>query len=63
MTPRKLNSGLKIFLTSLKTKYKRKGKRKEQKSLRIPKTRNNLIDEITDQGYTVTYDPSDDGNC
>ena len=63
MTPRKLDSGLKIFLTSLKTKYKRKEKRKEQKSLRIPKTRNNLIDEITDQGYTVTYDPPDDGNC
>ena len=63
MTPRKLNSGLNIFLTSLKTKYKRKGKRKEQKSLRIPKTRNNLIDKIADQGYTVTYDPPDDGNC
>ena len=34
-----------------------------QKSLRIPKTRTDLIDEITDQGYIVTYDPPSNGNC
>ena len=28
-----------------------------QKSLCIPKTKNDLIDEITDQGYIITYDP------
>ena len=34
-----------------------------QKSLHIPKTRNDLIDEITDQCYVVTYDPPGNGNC
>ena len=34
-----------------------------QKSLRISKTRNDLIDEITDQGYIVTYDHPSNGNC
>ena len=27
------------------------------------KTRNNMIDEITGQGYTITYNPPGDGNC
>ena len=34
-----------------------------QKSLCIRNTRNDLIDEITDQGYIVTYDAPGDGNC
>ena len=34
-----------------------------QKSLCIPRTRNDLIDEITDQGYIITYDPPGDDNC
>ena len=34
-----------------------KEKKAYQKSPHIPKTRNYLIDEITDQGYIVTYDP------
>ena len=46
---------------------KENGKNKErtvyQKSLRLRKTRNDLIDEITEQGYIVTYDPSGNCNC
>ena len=46
-----------------KEKKKNKERKAYQKSLRIPKTRNDLIDEITDQGYIVTYDAPGDGNC
>ena len=70
MTPRKLNSGLKLFLISLKIKFinakeneKNKERKAYQKSVRIPKTTNDLIDKITDQGYRVTYDRPGDGNC
>ena len=46
-----------------KENKKNKERKAYQKSLRIPKTRNDLIGEITDQGYIVTYDPPGDGNC
>ena len=46
-----------------KEKEKNKERKAYQKSLRISKTRNDLIDEITDQGYIVTHDPLSDGNC
>ena len=46
-----------------KEKKKNKERKAYQKSLRIPKTRNDLIDEITDQGYIVTYDLPDNGSC
>ena len=41
---------------------KNKERKAHQKSLLIPKTRNDLIDEITDQGYIVIYDSPGDGN-
>ena len=69
MTPQNLNSRLKIFLISLKIKItqrktKRPRKKKAyQKSLRTPKTRNDLIDKITDQGYIVGCDLLGDDNC
>ena len=44
-----------------KESEKNKERKAYQKSLRIPKTRN-LIDEITDPGYIVTYHPPGDGN-
>ena len=60
---------MKIFLISLKDKNvnakenkKDKKKKAYQKSFCIAKTRNDLIDEITDQGYIVSYDPPGDGN-
>ena len=46
-----------------KEKKKNKERKAYQKSLRIPKTRNDLIDEITDQGYIVTYDLPGNGSC
>ena len=46
-----------------KENEKNKERNAYQKSLCIPKTRNDLIDEITDQGYIVTYDHPDNGNC
>ena len=46
-----------------KENEKNKKRKTYQKSLHIPETRNDLIDEITDQGYIVTYDPPGDGNC
>ena len=46
-----------------KENEKKKERKAYQKSLRIPKTRNDLIDEIKDQGCIVTYDPPGDGNC
>ena len=46
-----------------KEKKKNKERKAYQKSLRIPKTRNDLIDETTDKGYIVTYDPPGNGNC
>ena len=48
---------------SAKENEKNKERKAYQKSLRISKTRNDLIDEITDQGYVVTYDPPGDGSC
>ena len=45
-----------------KENEKNKERKAHQKSLRIPKTRNDLIDEITDQGYIVTYDSPGDDN-
>ena len=46
-----------------KENEKTKEREAYQKSLCIIKTTNDLIDEITDQGYVVTYDPPGDGNC
>ena len=45
-----------------KDNEKSKERKAHQKSLRIPKTRNDLIDETTDQDYIVTYDSPGDGN-
>ena len=45
-----------------KENEKNKERKAHQKSLRIPKTRNDLIDEITGQGYIVTYDSPGDDN-
>ena len=42
---------------------KNKERKAYQNGLRFPKTRNDLIDEITNQDYIVTYDPLGDGNC
>ena len=46
-----------------KENEKNKERKAYKKSLRIPKSRNDLIGEITDQGHIVTYDPPGDGNC
>ena len=50
---------------NIKSKEKEKNKERKayQKSPRIPKTRNDFIDEIKNQSYIVTLDPPGDGNC
>ena len=48
---------------NVKENEKNKERKAYEKSLRIPKTRNDLIDEITDQGYMEIHDPPGDANC
>ena len=50
-------------IVNAKENEKNKERKAYQKSPRIPKTRNDLIGEITGQEYMVTYDPPGDGNC
>ena len=46
-----------------KENKKNKERKAYQKSLCIPKVRNDLIGEIKNQGYIVIYDSPGDGNC
>ena len=42
---------------------KKKRRKEYQRSLRVEKTRNDMVSQITDQGFKVKYDPPGDGNC
>ena len=46
-----------------KREYRQSKKKLFQKDLLIPLSKNDRINSLQDQGYSITYDPPGDGDC